>query len=46
MELEQGKFVRKGGTQWTIKDGFVYHAPTLLEDVKNLVSQAKGSVTR
>lgn len=46
MELERGKLVRKGGAQWTIKDGFVYHAPTLLEDVKNLVSQAKSSVTR
>ena len=34
LELEQGKLVRKGGTEWTIKDGFVYHAPTLLEDVK------------
>lgn len=46
MELEQGKLVRKGGAQWTIKDGFVYHAPTFLKDVKNLVSQTKGSVTR
>lgn len=46
LELKQEKLVRKGGIQWTIKDGFVYHAPTLLENVKNLVSQAKGSVTR
>jgi hypothetical protein len=46
LELKQEKLVRKGGTQWTIKDGFVYHAPTLLENVKNLVSQAKGSVTK
>ena len=42
MELEQGKLVKKGGTKWTVKDGFVYHAPTLLEDVKTLVSQAKN----
>lgn len=46
LELKQEKLVRKGGIQWTIKDGFVYHVPTLLENVKNLVSQAKGSVTR
>ena len=46
MELDQGKLVRKGGAKWTIKDGFIYHAPTLLEDVKNLVSQAKGSVKK
>lgn len=44
MELEQGKLVKKGGTKWTIKDGYVYHAPTLLEDVKTLVSQAKDSL--
>jgi adenine deaminase len=43
MELEQGKLVKKGGTKWTIKDGYVYHAPTLLEDVKSLVLQAKKS---
>ena len=43
LELEQGKLVRKGGAQWTIKDGSVYHAPTLLEEVKNLVLLAKDS---
>jgi len=42
MELEQNDLVRKGGILWTIKDGFVYHAPTLLEDVKTLVSEAKN----
>jgi len=46
LELEQEKLVRKGGTEWTIKDGFVYHAPSLLEDVKALVSQAKNSANR
>jgi imidazolonepropionase-like amidohydrolase len=46
VELEQGKLVRKGGARWTIKDGFVYHVPTLLEDVRNLVSEAKDSGTR
>jgi adenine deaminase len=46
LEREMGKPVKKGGVRWTIKDGFVYHAPTLLEDVKKLVSQAKASATR
>ncbi len=44
MELEQGKLVKKGGTKWMIKDGYVYNAPTLLEAVKTLVSQAKDSL--
>ena len=46
LELDRGKWIRKGGARWTIKDGFVYHAPSLLEDVKNLVSQAKDSATK
>lgn len=40
-ELVDGRQVKKGGVQWTIKDGIVYHAPTLLEDVKNMVDKAK-----
>jgi adenine deaminase len=43
MELQKGELSHRGGVQWTIKDGFVYHAPTLLEDVKKLVSRAKNS---
>jgi len=41
--ISQGKYklINKGGVKWTIKDGFVYHAPTLLEDVGKMVSQAK-----
>ena len=42
MEMSRGKLVKKGGVQWTIKDGYVYHAPTMLDDVKSLVSQAKN----
>lgn len=46
VEIEEGrlvserKLVFKGGIKWTIKDGIVYHAPTLSEDVKDLVAQA------
>jgi imidazolonepropionase-like amidohydrolase len=32
---------RKGGIEWTIKDGIPYHAPTLLEDVKQIVKDAR-----
>ncbi len=31
-----------GKLEWTIKDGIPYHAPTLLNDVKRIVLQAKG----
>jgi imidazolonepropionase-like amidohydrolase len=41
-EVVEGKMVHKGGVQWTIKDGFVYHAPTMLEDVKNIVTEARS----
>lgn len=42
-EMNKGKMVRKGGVLWTIKDGFVYHAPTMLEDVKNIVKEARST---
>jgi hypothetical protein len=37
-----GELVRRGGVKWTIKDGIVYHAPTLLEDVKEMVREARS----
>jgi imidazolonepropionase-like amidohydrolase len=40
-EIQGDEMVVKGGIQWTIKDGFVYHAPTLLEEVKAMVAEAK-----
>ncbi|MCS7026797.1 MAG: amidohydrolase family protein [Bryobacteraceae bacterium] len=36
-----GKLVRGGGIEWTIKDGYIYHAPTLFREVKELVHQAR-----
>lgn len=41
VDLKEGKLIRKGGVEWTIKDGIVYHAPTLLDDVKKIVAQAR-----
>ena len=41
MDLKDGKYISRGGIKWTIKDGFVYHAPTMLEEVKKIVSHAR-----
>jgi hypothetical protein len=41
MEMVNGELVKKGGVQWTIKDGYIYHAPTMLEDVREIVAEAK-----
>lgn len=41
-EVRDGKVVRGGGVEWTIKDGIPYHAPTLLADVKTLVARARA----
>jgi len=39
--LKEGKLVQRGGVKWIIKDGIVYHAPTMLEDVKRMVEEAR-----
>ena len=41
MGLKEGKLVQRGGVKWTIKDGIVYYAPTMLEDVKRMVTEAR-----
>ena len=33
---------RGGGIEWTIKDGIPYHVPTLLQETRNLVAQARS----
>ncbi|NIM50535.1 MAG: amidohydrolase family protein [Gemmatimonadales bacterium] len=38
---ENGRMVRRGGVRFTIKDGIVFDAPALLEEVKQMVRQAK-----
>jgi imidazolonepropionase-like amidohydrolase len=43
MDIKDGKLIQRGGVKWVIKDGIVYHAPTLLADVKKLVSEARGT---
>lgn len=41
-DIKDGKAVRSGGIEWTIKDGIPYHAPTLFGDVKSIVSKARA----
>jgi hypothetical protein len=40
-DLKDDRLIRRGGVKWTIKDGFVYHAPTMFEDVKKIVAKAR-----
>lgn len=41
-ELVDGKAVKSGGVEWTIKDGIPYHGPTLLAEVKEMVARARS----
>ena len=41
--IRDGRMARTGGVEWTIKDGFVYHAPTLLADVRAMVAAARAA---
>lgn len=42
LQMVNGEVVRRGGVKWTVVDGVTYHAPSLLEDVKKMVSRARG----
>jgi imidazolonepropionase-like amidohydrolase len=35
-----------GGIEWTIKDGIPYHVPTLMKDVKDMVTKARADRAR
>jgi adenine deaminase len=41
-----GRNVRGGGIEWTIKDGVPYHVPRLMADVKEMVEQARQDIAR
>jgi hypothetical protein len=41
-EIREGKAVKTGGIEWTIKDGIPYHAPTLAAEVRAMVTKARG----
>ena len=36
---------RGGGIEWTIKDGIPYHVPTLMREVKEMVTEARERTT-
>ena len=36
--------VHGGGIEWTIKDGVPYHVPTLMKEVKEMVSKARATM--
>ncbi len=40
-ELRDGKAVKTGGIEWTIKDGIPFHAPTLAAEVRDMVKKAR-----
>jgi hypothetical protein len=40
-EIRDGKTVRAGGVEWTIKDGIPYHGPTLMKELKEMVAKAR-----
>jgi len=41
-EIRDGKTVHTGGVEWTIKDGIPYHAPQLMQKVKQMVADARA----
>ena len=40
------KLVHGGGIEWTIKDGIPYHVPTLMKEVKDMVTKARAERSR
>jgi len=40
-DLKDGEIIQRGGIKWTIKDGFVYHVPTMLDELKEMVAEAR-----
>jgi hypothetical protein len=41
-EIRDGKTVHTGGVEWTIKNGIPYHAPELMQKVKQMVADARA----
>jgi len=40
--IVDGKAVKTGGVEWTLKDGIPYHGPRLLREVKEMVARARA----
>jgi hypothetical protein len=41
-QIKDGKVVRTGAVEWTIKDGYTYHGPTLMKEVREIVARARA----
>ncbi|MEK7855324.1 MAG: amidohydrolase family protein, partial [Acidobacteriota bacterium] len=39
--VRDGKVVRGGGIEWTIKDGIPFHVPTISAEIRDLVKKAR-----
>ena len=39
--IRDGKVVKTGGIEWTIKDGIPFHAPTLAAEIRDMVIKAR-----
>jgi imidazolonepropionase-like amidohydrolase len=44
--MSDGHLVHGGGIEWIIKDGIPYHGPTLMSEVKEMVSEARRSQSK
>lgn len=40
-EILDGKVVKAGGIEWTIKDGIPFHVPTLAAEIRDMVAKAR-----
>jgi len=43
--IENGKVVHRGGVKYTVKDGIVFDAPQLLDDVARMVKEARAKTS-
>ena len=43
--VRDGKIIATGGVEWTIRDGYAYHGPTLLQEVREIVRKARAKAT-
>jgi imidazolonepropionase-like amidohydrolase len=41
LDIKDGTLTTRGGVMWTIKDGLVYSAPKMMENVKRIVQEAE-----
>jgi hypothetical protein len=41
-EIREGRVVKTGGIEWTIKAGITFHAPTLAAEIREMVAKARA----